>query len=39
MENIFIQKDSLCLHILSHNCQIFFLGIKNIGSSALVATI
>lgn len=39
MENIFIYKDSLCLHILSRNSQICFLGTKNTGSPGLVATI
>lgn len=39
MENISMPNGSLCLHILSHNCQICFLGIKNKDSPGLVATI
>lgn len=39
MEDISIHNDSLCLHILSHNCQICFLGIKNKDSPGLLATI
>lgn len=32
MENISTHNGSLCLHSLSHNCQICFLGTKNIDS-------
>lgn len=39
MENNFIHKDSLCLHILPHNSKICFLGTKNTCSPGLVATI